>query len=133
MLLITIALGLAARFAPLGLPWFWSKYLGSMLWAAAPYWLLALLLPRMRSATLAALSAAIAILVELSRLVPERHIDHFRLTLAGRLLLGRYFSIKNIAAYVIAITLAAVLDMEWRRRFTRYLTPKGHPRLGDLG
>ncbi len=104
MLLLTIALGLCARFAPLGLPWFWSKYLGSMLWAAALYWLLALLLPRMRSATLAALSIVIAILVELSRLVPERHIDAFRLTLAGRLLLGRYFSIKNITAYVIAIT-----------------------------
>jgi hypothetical protein len=37
-------------------------------------------------------------------------VDAFRLTLAGRLLLGRFFSLKNIAVYWLAIALAALLD-----------------------
>ena len=37
-------------------------------------------------------------------------IDAFRLTLPGKILLGRYFSLKNIAAYILAIALIAILD-----------------------
>ena len=97
ILLITIPIGLAVRFLPLHLPWFLYKYLGSTLWAAALYWFLATLLPKLRPQTLAALAIPIAILVELTRLIPIAPIDAFRLTLPGRILLGRYFSIKNIA------------------------------------
>ncbi len=49
-------------------------------------------------------------LVEFSRLVPIAPIDAFRLTLAGKILLGRYFSVKNILAYILAIAFAAILD-----------------------
>ncbi len=110
LLLITIPIGLAVRLLPLGLPWFLYKYLGSILWAVALYWFLATLLPKLRPPALATLAILIATLLELSRLIPIAPIDAFRLTFAGKILLGRYFSIKNIAAYILAITLAATLD-----------------------
>ena len=110
LLLITIPIGLAVRFLPLHLPWFLYKYLGSALWAAALYWCLATLLPKLRPQTLAALAILIATLVELSRLISIAAIDAFRLTLPGRILLGRYFSVKNIAAYIFAIILCTLLD-----------------------
>jgi hypothetical protein len=109
-LLITIPLGLAVRFLPLHLPWFLYKYLGSVLWAAALYWFLAALLPKLRPRALATLAILIATVLEFSRLVPIAPIDAFRLTLPGKILLGRYFSFKNIAAYAIAIFFTAILD-----------------------
>ena len=110
LLLLTIPIGLAVRLLPLGLPWFLYKYLGSILWAVALYWFLATLLPKLRPPALATLAIIIATLLELSRLVPIAPIDAFRLTLAGKILLGRYFSLKNIAAYILAITLTATFD-----------------------
>lgn len=110
LLLITIPLGLAVRLLPLGLPWFLYKYLGSILWAIALYWFLAAFLPRLRPAALAALSIAIGTSLEFSRLVPIAPVDAFRSTFAGKILLGRYFSVRNIVAYVLGIALAAALD-----------------------
>jgi hypothetical protein len=112
LLLLTIPLGLAWRIAPLGLSPFFFKYGGSALWAAALYWLFALCLPRLSSVALAFIAEAAAAVVEFSRLWHAPTLDAFRLTLAGRLLLGRYFSLKNIAAYWLAIGLTALLD-QW--------------------
>jgi hypothetical protein len=110
LLLITIPLGLAVRLLPLHLPWFLYKYLGSTLWAVALYWFLATLLPKLRPLSIATIAITTATLLELSRLIPIAAIDAFRLTFAGKILLGRYFSIKNIAAYLLAIALTAALD-----------------------
>jgi hypothetical protein len=110
LLLITIPIGLAVRLLPLHLPWFLYKYLGSLLWAAALYWFLATLLPKLRPIAIATLAILIATLLELTRLIPIAPIDAFRLTFAGKILLGRYFSLKNIAAYLLAIALTATLD-----------------------
>ena len=102
--------GLIWRLAPLPLPWLLYKYGGSMLWAVAVYWLIAALLPRSTPSKLAFLAALAAAAVEFSRLVHTPGFDAFRETLAGKLLLGRYFSPKNIAAYWLAIALTAWLD-----------------------
>ncbi len=110
LLLITIPIGLAVRLLPLGLPWFLYKYLGSTLWAVALYWFLAALLPKLRPIAIATIAILIATLLELSRLIPIAPIDAFRLAFAGKILLGRYFSIKNIVAYILAITVTAALD-----------------------
>jgi hypothetical protein len=110
LLLLTIPIGLAVRFIPLHLPWFLYKYLGSALWAVALYWFLATLLPKLHPRAIAILAITIATLLELSRLIPIAPIDAFRLTFAGQILLGRYFSLKNIVAYALAITLTATLD-----------------------
>jgi hypothetical protein len=110
LLLITIPIGLAVRLLPLHLPWFVYKYLGSTLWAIALYWFLAALLPKLRPIAVAILACLIATLLELTRLIPIAPIDAFRITFAGKILLGRYFSVKNIAAYILAIALIAALD-----------------------
>ena len=110
LLLITIPIGLAVRLLPLGLPWFLYKYLGSILWAVALYWFLTAILPKLRPIAIATIAILIATLLELSRLIPIAPIDAFRLTFAGKILLGRYFSIKNIAAYILAIAFIAALD-----------------------
>ncbi len=110
ILLITIPIGLAIRLLPLGLPWFLYKYGGSVLWAIALYWFLAAVLPKLRPQAVATFAIVIASFLELSRLIPIAPIDAFRLTFAGKILLGRFFSIKNIAAYILAIALTATLD-----------------------
>jgi hypothetical protein len=110
LLIITIPIGLAVRLLPLHLPWFLYKYLGSTLWAIALYWFLATLLPKLRPRALATIAILIATLLELSRLIPIVPIDAFRETFSGKILLGRYFSLKNIAAYLLAIALAATFD-----------------------
>jgi hypothetical protein len=110
LLLITIPIGLAVRLLPLHLPWFLYKYLGSALWAIALYWFLAAILPKLRPIAVAILAILIATVLELTRLIPFAPIDAFRLTFAGKILLGRYFSIKNIVAYILAVALTAALD-----------------------
>lgn len=113
---LTIPLGLAWRLAPLHLPPFAFKYGGSALWAVAVYWVIALALPRWRSERLALAAGVIALLVELLKLVYWPPLDHFRETLAGKLLLGRYFTFGAIAAYWIAIAATGLLDARFRSK-----------------
>lgn len=107
-----IAAGLALRrFGyDLGLPFLFVKYGGSVLWGAMVYLLAGALLPTCRRETLSIASIVIAACVELSRLYHTPWLDAFRLTTAGALLLGRVFSLWNIAAYVVGI--GAVLLLE---------------------
>ena len=105
-----IPIGIAWRMAPLHLPPFLYKYGGSVLWAAMVYWLAGALLPRSRPFKLAAVAALIAVLVECTRLVHFPALDAFRMTLAGRLVLGRFFSLKDILAYGLAILACAAVD-----------------------
>ena len=115
LLLAATAAGLIWRMAPLHLPWFFYKYGGSMLWAVALYWLIVAILPRVAPTRIALIAAVAAAAVEFSRLWHTPGFDAFRLTLTGKLLLGRVFSLKNIAAYWLAIALTAWLE---RRRLT---------------
>jgi hypothetical protein len=110
---ILIPIGVAWRMAPLHLPQFLYKYGGSVLWAAMVYWLAAAMLPRSRPGAVALLAAAIAALVEFSRLLHIPALDAFRLTLAGKLILGRFFSLWDILAYWLAIAVAATVDSRW--------------------
>jgi hypothetical protein len=63
--------------------------------------------------TVAVLAGIVAALVEFSRLYHAPALDAFRFTLAGKLILGRVFSVSDIAAYWLAIAVAAVLDWRW--------------------
>lgn len=113
MLAATIA-GVAWRHLSLGLPWFAFKYGGSVLWAVALYWLMVVLFPRLSSPAVTVLALLVAAALEFSRLVHVfPALDAFRLTLPGRLLLGRFFSFRNIAAYWFAIALTAFADDRW--------------------
>jgi hypothetical protein len=119
-----IPVGIAWRMAPLHLPPFLYKYGGSVLWAAMVYWLIAALLPRQRPVAVAAAAASVAALIELSRLLHTPALDAFRLTLAGKLILGRFFSVRDIAAYWLAIAAAALIDWRWIQPKYAPHTPK---------
>ncbi|MBR0830399.1 DUF2809 domain-containing protein [Bradyrhizobium manausense] len=109
---VVIACGLSLRWYgfPLGLPAFVVKYGGSLLWATMVFLLVGVLLPRLTRMQIAMAAMAIAIVVELSRLVHAPWLDAFRLTTAGALLLGRIFSLWNIAAYAIGILVGVWID-----------------------
>jgi hypothetical protein len=108
--ILLIPAGIAWRMAPLHLPQFLFKYGGSVLWAAMVFWIVAALLPRQTPAKAALLAGLIAAAVELSRLHHAPMLDAFRLTLAGKLILGRVFAVSDIAAYWLAIAVAAAID-----------------------
>ena len=107
-----IVCGLALRkFGPgLGLPFHLVKYGGSILWGAMVFFLLAIAGSRLSRPRIALIAAAIAVCVELFRLVHTPWLDDFRLTSAGALLLGRVFSPWNMLAYGGGIAFAMWLD-----------------------
>jgi Protein of unknown function (DUF2809) len=114
--MLMIATGLALRLVALGLPSSVVKWGGSVLWAAMVYWIVAGLLPHCRIRMVAAASSGIAALVEVSRLYHSPGLDAFRLSLAGKLLLGRVFAWQHIAVYTATILVTAWLDRRWVRR-----------------
>ena len=107
---LTVLAGLGVRFVPLGLPWIVMKYGGSALWAAMIYWLAALVRPGAKPVRLALAAAVIATVVELFKLVHTPGLDAFRLTLAGKVVLGRFFYWSDFLAYYGAIAIAAWVD-----------------------
>ena len=110
LFLVTVVAGLAVRMAPLGLPWVVVKYGGSMLWAVMIYWVVSTALSRWRLPVVGLIAGAIATGVEFFKLYHSPGMDAFRLTLPGMILLGRFFSVRDIVAYWVAIGLAAWLD-----------------------
>ena len=111
----TIAAGLVLRLVRIGLPVFVTKWGGSVLWAAMVYWLLAGCLPRWRRSAVAGIAVLVAWAVEASRLIHTPWLDHFRVTMAGILLLGRVFSWWHFAVYAAAIAVTAAIDGAWLR------------------
>jgi Protein of unknown function (DUF2809) len=103
----------------LGLPASIVKYGGSVLWGTMVFFLVALLASGLSRPGIALISAAIAVGVELFRLVHASWLDAFRLTLAGALLLGRIFSPWDMLAYGAGIVLAVLLDRFAMRAFAK--------------
>lgn len=114
--LAVIAVGLALRLIPVGIPIWVVKWGGSVLWAAMVYLLLAASLPWRGPLVVATIAGMVAAVVELSRLYHSPGLDAFRLTRAGALLLGRVFSWWHFVAYGAAIGLVAALDIAILRR-----------------
>ena len=116
LIILTIIAGLVLRRVPMGLPYVVVKFGGSMLWAAMVYWIIAAILPAASSVSIAVNAALVSMLVEFFKLYHAPVLDAFRRTLAGALLLGRYFSWWDIVAYIAAIALAASADRRFIRR-----------------
>jgi hypothetical protein len=108
--IIVSGLGLRGFGLGLGLPAFFVKYGGSVLWGTMVFFLVAMAASNLSRRRIALISAAIAICVELFRLVHAPWLDAFRLTLAGALLLGRIFSAWHMLAYGVGIVLGMLLD-----------------------
>jgi len=113
---LTICAGLVLRRVPMGLPVLVVKYGGSLLWAAMVYWIAAALRQAWRPVEVGFVSALFAALVEFFKLYHTSTLDAFRRTVAGTLLIGRYFSLWDIAAYCAAILFAAWIDSRFIRR-----------------
>ena len=107
---IIVAAGLVIRRAPLHLPQVVTKFGGSVLWGAMVYASFVVLLPRRRPLEVGIAASLFALAVELFKLVHAPALDSFRLTLAGQLLIGRFFSYADILAYWVAIAVFAVAD-----------------------
>ncbi len=112
----TVALGLAVRFAHVGLPWGVSKYGGSALWALAVYWVVSWAVPG-RAGVLASLAVTAA--VEVGKLWHTVGLDGFRETIWGKLLLGKVFSGWDVVAYWVAIGLVAGAEAKIRMKRAR--------------
>jgi hypothetical protein len=110
LFLVTVMAGLAVRMAPLGLPVVVVKYGGSMLWAVMIYWVVSAALARWCLPMVGLIAGATATGVEFFKLYHSPAMDAFRLTLTGMILLGRYFSVRDIVAYWVAIGLAVWVD-----------------------
>jgi hypothetical protein len=108
--IIVSGLGLRGFGLGLGLPAFFVKYGGSVLWGTMVFFLVAMAASNLSRRRIALISAAIAICVELFRLVHAPWLDAFRPTLAGALLLGRIFSAWDMLAYGVGIVLGMLLD-----------------------
>ena len=128
LLIIVCGLALRGFGLGLGLPSFYVKYGGSLLWGAMVFFSVGTAVPRLSRWPTGLISAAIAICVESFRLVHAPWLDAFRLTLPGALLLGRIFSPWNLLAYGAGIILAGLLD-GWAIpafvRATRYARRRG--------
>lgn len=107
--ILIIAAGLCLRLLPLGWPVPVTKWGGSVLWGAMVYGLVGLVLPSNRH-RIVVLAALMAVTVEIFRLVHKPGLDAFRLTLAGKLLVGRVFSLWNLVAYAAGILIAGLVD-----------------------
>ena len=108
--LATVLLGLAWRLAPLHLPPLLFKYGGSALYAIMLYWLFVAALPRAGALRIALYALVTVTAIELFKLFHTPALDAFRLTLPGKLILGRIFSLGALAAYTLAIALSALID-----------------------
>ena len=73
------------------------------------------MLPRRRVLWAGLLAASVATGVEYFKLYRSPGMNAFRGTLPGMLLLGRYFSVSDLAAYWMAIALGVWLDGVLRR------------------
>jgi hypothetical protein len=114
LIIATPIAGLTIRFIPLGVPALIVKYGGSMLWALMIYWIVSVLLPLLRSSGAALTTAAVTVGVEFFKLHQSPALDAFRLTIPGMLLLGRFFSIWDILAYWLAISIGVLIDKQIR-------------------
>lgn len=111
-----IVAGLALRSFgyDIGLPFPVVKYGGSLLWGAMVFLLVASVMVSCRLAVVGAIALVIAAAVEFSRLYHTPMLDEFRLTLDGKLLLGRVFSLWNIVVYAAGIGLGMAIEMRLR-------------------
>lgn len=112
---LAIAAGSALRLLPMGLPAGFVKYGGSVLWGAMVYGMVAFVMAGARTRAVVAVALAVAVTSELFRLYSTPDLDAFRRTLPGQLLLGRIFSVWNIAAYAAGTLLAGLIDRAIRR------------------
>ena len=119
-----VIVGLASRRYQGQLPAFLAEYAGDTLWALMLFLLVSTLLAGRPVLARAAISLALAFLVEISQLYHAPWIDSIRQTTLGGLVLGFGFLWTDLVCYSVGIALglvveAAVADRIQRRKEAR--------------
>jgi hypothetical protein len=106
-LVAVVALGLLSRLRPIG-SFVYDKSLGDILYAAAAYLVLALLLPRWRPSWVALLALVLCLGVEAFQAtgIPARYAH----IVVVRWLLGTTFSWHDVGCYFIGVPVVTVAD-----------------------
>ena len=107
---LLIGAGLLVRWQLLGLPHAVAKYSGSIIWGGMVYAAIACLKPKQGVSRTAMAASLLAISIEFSQLWHTPALDAFRSTTIGVLLVGRFFSWWDIAAYLTGIAAICLLD-----------------------
>lgn len=106
---LLICVGLLTRMPFIPWPAEVAKYLGSSLWGAMVFCVIGACLPRLAVVQLMLLAFVVAAAGEIGQLWHSAWLDAFRRTTIGVLLLGRYFSFADIAAYAVGIGAAGAV------------------------
>lgn len=116
LILATIAVGLAVRTLPSGLPPVVIKHAGSVLWALMIYEIVAAGRPGWTPRRSAMAAVCVTTAVESSQLYHRPMLDQIRDTVPGALVLGRVFSVWDLFVYAAAIAAGMMVHRAWRRR-----------------
>ncbi len=107
---LVMAVGLLWRSRFVSLSPFFTKYGGDALWALLVFFGFGILLPRITTLRLAAISLGFAWLVEFSQLYHAPWIDAIRSLRIGRLVLGSTFNWPDLPAYAVGVVIGVIVD-----------------------
>lgn len=103
--------GLASRRYRGQLPAFLAEYAGDTLWALMLFLLISTLLAGRPVLARAAISLALAFLVEISQLYHAPWIDSIRQTLLGGLMLGFGFLWTDLVCYSVGVMIGVIAEL----------------------
>lgn len=113
LLLLVIATGIILRKAPLGLPYFITKWGGSWLWGAMIWCIVTLLSRQRHPLRTAAIATVVAFATECLKLLHMPALDSFRSGSFGGFLLGHHFAFIDLGLYAFAIATMTFLSLRW--------------------
>ena len=105
----TIVVGLVVHLPGAALGRVTRDVLGDALWAMMIVWWAGALAPRARLLVRSAAAYAVCAVVEVSQLYHAPTLDAIRATQAGHLVLGSGFDPRDLAAYALGVTVAALI------------------------
>ena len=113
--LLVIAVGLASRRGLVLFPAVLGNYPGDALWAWVVLLCVAWVRPAITRGRLVGVSLVVAFAIEFLQLYQAPWIQALRANKLAYLVLGNGFDPLDLLAYVVGITLGAVVDWGWQR------------------
>ena len=111
LIALVCLLGIGSRCYAHAVPGFISVYAGDTFWALAAFLGIGLILPRASTRTIALLTIAFSVAVEISQLYHAPWIASIRQTTLGGLMLGFGFLWSDLACYAVGVGLGVMIDI----------------------